>query len=133
MAIVVPNASEVLILQLLLQVSGNVLKLFSNNVTVGPATVAADLTVVTGGGYSSVTLTSGNWGFTAAATSIALYNQFVNFSFTGTTGGSGLVYGYFVVNAGGALLYGENLPSPVTPVSAYVLPIRPRVTLKNAS
>lgn len=133
MTSVIPQVGQVAALTELTALSLT-LKLFSNDITPGVTDVASDYTEVTGGGYASIVLSSGSWGITPATPSVALYNAFQDFNFTGAIGGSGNVYGYYIVN-GSILIQAERLPSgdiPFTPVNGTLLRIKPRITCATA-
>lgn len=83
------------------------LKLFSNNASLSDAIVAADLTEVTSGnGYSSISLTGSSWTTNATGTNISYPSQTWTF-----TGPKGNIYGYYVVDSAGAVLWAETFPS----------------------
>ena len=93
--------------------------LFSNSHTPTDTDTYSTYTAVTGGGYSgAVTLTQGSWTVSFPASNIyqAAYAQ-RSWVFTGTIGGSGIVYGYFIYdNATSAnLWWAELLGAPFTP------------------
>lgn len=103
MAAVVPNTSDLLFLQYVLNViaqDGNSppsggqrrLKLFTNNLTPSKSNVIGDLTESSASGYSSPTLTGISW----TLTSVAGVNSatYAAQTFTFTT--SATIYGYYV-------------------------------------
>jgi hypothetical protein len=91
------------------------LKLYSNDYTPVDTSVAGSFTEVSGGGYAAITLTNGSWTVTVGNDpSDAVYAQ-QTFTFTGTIGGSGTVYGYFVVDADGTLVWAERFATSFTP------------------
>lgn len=120
MSLVVQQASKRLcLLAYLNNTAGQnqTLKLFSNNITPADTDTAGTYTEVTGGGYSSVSLTGSSWSATTATPSVASYAQ-QTWTFTGTIGGSGIVYGYFLVQAtSGTIMWSERDPSPFTPTN----------------
>ena len=107
MALVVPNASEDLMLQNILNKTAPetlVLKLYTNIYTPVETSTAANFTEAVGNGYASVSLTPANWTITPGAPTSASYPQ-VTFTFTGNLGN---VYGYFCVTTTSLLLlFGE--------------------------
>jgi hypothetical protein len=131
MALVMPHVGELQFLKLLLNINGNKLKLFSNNVTVVGSTVLGDLTEMSGGGYAAITLVAGSWTFNSGTPSRAIYNAFQSFTFSGAPAVA-TCYGYYVVDAAGPnLLYAENITA-VTGINATtVIPILPQITLKS--
>ena len=93
------------------------LKLFTSNTTPGQTDVAGTYTEATGGGYAAVTLTAGSWTVTPANDpSDAVYAQ-QTFTFTGALTASATVYGYYVVDADGVLIYAERAGSTFTPAN----------------
>lgn len=95
------------------------LRLFSNDFTPGQGTVLGDYTQVTGGGYVVKDVTCGSsWVVTPANDpSDAIYSE-ITWTFTGTIGGSGIVYGYYLEDNNGSTgvaIYGERLATPFTP------------------
>jgi hypothetical protein len=126
MSLLVPDVGEVAALQKWLN-QNLTLKLYSNNKIPAEADTAASYTEVTGGGYSSKTLTFGTWiiGSDGIATYIAQ-----DFTFTGTTVAPGTVYGYFIVDGSNVLLWAERFPASVLPFSPNVgslIRITPRI------
>lgn len=128
--ITVPYALQIEMLQSLLNTAVT-LRLFANNVTPSVTTVAADLTEVSGGGYAGIALTYANWLFTNS--SYALYNASQIFNFTGATGGTHNIYGYYITrDSDGHLLWAENFDAiPFTPVNGSEIAITPKITLVN--
>jgi hypothetical protein len=108
MALVIPDISEVVLLNNMLNIAtptNTVLHLYSNNLTPSSTTVIGDVTEVASGGYASVTLTSSSW---TVATSVggittATYSEQ---TFNITT--SSTVYGYYITNVAGDLLWLER-------------------------
>lgn len=129
MAIVVPNSIEEVIAQYILTTADLKLRLYSNNYAPAENAVIASFTEVTGGGYAAKTLSSGSWTITIGNPTEGVYAA-QTFSFTGTIGGSGVVYGYYVTNTAGTTLYwAESLPSavnPFTPGNGSYVRITPR-------
>jgi hypothetical protein len=108
MTLVVPNTSEIIIMENFLNVAAPqdlVLKLYSSNTTPAETSTAADFTETTGGGYSDAALVAGNWTITGGGPTSAAYPEIV-FSFDGAAGN---VYGYYVVQSvSGNLLWAEQ-------------------------
>lgn len=129
MGLVVPHSAEQLFLSNVTGVAGNLIRLFSNNVTIVVGTLIGGLTEVTGGGYAAITLTAANWGYTQATPTVALYNAFTTFTFTGAPGVA-TVYGYYVTTAGGSLLWAENI-TVVNPINGTSISIKPRITMQS--
>jgi hypothetical protein len=106
MALEVTNLGEAIFLSNMLQkVAGSDydIRLFSNNVTPSPTTVAGDLVEVSGGGYAAQELTAGTWGITGTDPTTATYGATITFTFTGAPStNSGYVYGYYATVRAGA-------------------------------
>lgn len=122
MAIIVPDAAEILMLKAILNHTApqdQTLKLFSNNYTPISTTVVGDFTEVTGGGYAAKTLTGTSWTVATNASNEAEATYAAQtFTFTGAIGGSGIVYGYYVIQTtSGLLLWAERFASSFTPTT----------------
>ena len=93
------------------------MKLFSNNIVPTDSTVASDLKEPTGGGYALKTLSTSD-GVVSLESGIAqiAYPQ-QQFAFTGALDGSATIYGYFIVDADGVLVFVEKAPAGYTPMS----------------
>lgn len=95
------------------------LKLFVNNVTPNASggDTAATYTEATGGGYAAITLTAGSWTITVANDpSDAVYAQ-QTFTFTGALTTNTTIYGYYVVDADGILIWSEKAAASFTPAN----------------
>jgi hypothetical protein len=115
MAIIVPNVGEEKLARRMvgLDTNGNLtLKLYVNDVTPGDSDTAGTYTEMSTQGYAAKTLTAGSWTVLATSAALALYAE-QTWTFDGT-GGSTTVYGYFVVEAGGVLLWAERFGAPIT-------------------
>lgn len=116
MTILIPNASEVKLLEFALGFStpGNQqLKLFVNNVTVGDTDTAATYTEMSTLGYAAKTLTKGSWSISSSSNvGTATYAQQ---TWTFTAGTAVVVYGYYIIDTTtGTLLWAENFVTPKT-------------------
>jgi len=111
MAFVLPNVSKIQWLERVLADGSTwVVKLHTNVLTIGNATVIGDFTEATFAGYSSFSPTYGAIsidGSNRAAATAAAHTFHL-------TAGSQVIRGYYIVDAGGDLLGGENFGSPVT-------------------
>lgn len=103
MTLVVPNVGEVAMLEAIVGLAAT-LKLFTNDQTPAAGDTDTDYDEASGFGYSDEALTSGSWVITPGAPSNGAYPMVV-FSFTGALGN---VYGYYVVDAMGGLLWAER-------------------------
>lgn len=93
------------------------LKLFVTDVTPADTSVAGDFTEATGGGYSAKTLTNGSWTVSSANDpSDAVYAE-QTFTFTGALTTNGTIYGYYVVDADGVLIWAEKFSTTFTPAN----------------
>lgn len=134
MALVVPDAFEVEVLTNWVTAAFT-MKLYSNDVTPSGASSAATFTEVTGGGYASKPLTFANWTITSGNPSQAIYNATQQWTFTGATGGTGNIYGYFVTrNSDGKLMYAERFPAanvPFVPQAGSIIKVLPRLSAES--
>lgn len=129
--LVVPNIGSKKILDFVLDRTLT-LRLYSNDVSPGLTTVAADLEEVTGGGYSEVDLEFNRWDVTQGNPSIGLYDDYITFLFTGVTGDGGEVYGYYVIDEDGNLMWAQYFDvAPFTPIAGAIIKVRPRFTGRN--
>lgn len=109
--VIVNNGRTTLLSQLRTWFNSNTfLKLFINNHTPVRGDVAADYTEATFGGYAQYTLSS--WGAPALTADFhALITEIVRtFVCTGAPF-TNVVFGYYVVDGGGALLWAELAPA----------------------
>lgn len=109
MALIVPNASEVTLLQFALGVStpGNqILKLYTDNAALADTDTAATRTEMTGLGYAAKTLTKASWAVSNSA-SVGT-GTYAAQTWTFTAGAGVTVYGYYVVDATTGLLLWEE-------------------------
>ena len=115
MAGYVPDAGELNLLKRSLGVSTNgdqTIKLFTNDYTPVAGSVAASFTEMSGLGYASKTLTAGSW--TVTTISNVASGTYAQQTWTFTAGSSQVVYGYFVIDASGVILFAERFASPPT-------------------
>ena len=108
MALVIPNVSEVTLLNNMLNVAtptNTILHLYSNNLTPSSTTVVGDVTEVTSGGYAAITLTSSSWSVATSGGGVTTAS-YAEQTFNITT--SATVYGYYITNVAGDLLWLER-------------------------
>jgi hypothetical protein len=93
------------------------LKLFTNNINPADTDVVGGYTEAVGGGYAAKTLTAASFTIsTVGDIAQAAYAQ-QTFTFTGPLTGPGTIYGYFVVDADGVLIYAEKAAVAFTPLN----------------
>lgn len=110
------------------------LKLFATNVTPADTSTAGSFTEADGGGYAAKELTAASWTITPANDpSDAVYAE-QTFTFTGALTTNGTVYGYFVVDADGVLIFAELLAATFTPANnGDTLKITPKFQLSKGT
>jgi hypothetical protein len=87
------------------------MKLFQNNVVVTPATLIGDLTEATFAGYVAKTLTWAVGPYLNPAGQAEIQNGSVNWTPTDSVTPNA-IYGYWVEDAAGNLLWAENFTTP---------------------
>ena len=93
------------------------MKLYCTNVTPADTNTAGSYTECAGGGYAAKTLTNGSWVVTTGNDpSDAVYAE-QTYTFTGALTTNTTIYGYFVVDADGTLVWAELLGSTFTPAN----------------
>jgi hypothetical protein len=131
MPLVIPDAGEIRLLQIMLGAGDLTLKLYTNDFSPTITSVIGDFTEMTGMGYTSKTLGSGGWTVTTVSNvgSASAASQVWTF----TAGGPTTIYGYFVVDASNNLLWGERFGVSVTvQLGGDSLTIVPKLTLATA-
>ena len=138
MTIIVPSVSEKDLLEFMTgkaTPTSWVLRLFVNNITPDDNTVLANLTEMTTNGYVTKALANANFIAVAGAVSFpatSTYNAALTWTFT-ASGGSNVVYGYYVTEVGnGRLQWIELFPTPKTVANAGdQIIITPTITLSR--
>ena len=110
------------------------LKLFCNDITPVDTHIASSFTEATGGGYAAKTLTNGSWVIASANDpSDATYAE-QTFTFTGVLTTNTNVYGYYIINGDGTLVWAEKLSATFTPnASGGTLSITPQFQLSKGT
>jgi hypothetical protein len=133
MALVVPNEGERRLLEYIVNktpTTNLVLHLYVNSVNLSLENfTASSFTEATAGGYASATLAGSNWTASTAGSGVssAVYNSSITFTFS--TGQS--VYGYYVTDTSGQILWAEEFSgAPFNlPVGGGEISVRPQVQL----
>ena len=139
MASVYPQVGQVAVLNLILGKAGAldeplILRLYSNDRTPALTDVAADYTEVVGGGYTEEALAGALFTVSAADPSVAVYDDFHTWTFSGVTDSPGTVYGMYIVDQNDVLIAALRFASPpYTPVAASLIKVKPRITCASAS
>lgn len=97
--------------------AGLTLKLFCNDYTPLDSSIASNFTEASGGGYAAKALAYGSWTESNVGGIEQVAYAAQAFVFTGALTTNPTVYGYFVVDADGTLLFAERLPAAFTPAS----------------
>jgi len=134
MSIKVPNVSELTLLDALIsgKLNGAKLRAYQNNYTPVDTSVIGDFTQATFSGYAEITLNT--WTAAALNASNKAETSMAAQTWTVAAGGvSNTVYGIYVVDAAGNLLYAEANPAgPVTlNTIGQFYSYLPRFTLKS--
>jgi hypothetical protein len=105
MALLVPNAGEVAMLEYILNQESPqnlTVRLYSNDITPDDDTLTADFVEVVNGGYANQTITPANWTITPGNPTAAVYDPELVFAFSGPPDVT-TVYGYYVTRVGDSL------------------------------
>ena len=126
MAIVLADvgAAKILTQYFITSAANLTLKLFATNVTPADTDTAGTYTEASGGGYVAKTLSAASWteSNVAGIEQVAYASQV--FTFTGALTTNPTIYGYYVVDAGGVLIYAEAATAftPANNGDAYTVP-----------
>ena len=83
------------------------LKLFATNVTPSDTSTASSFTEAAGGGYAAKALTNGSWTESNVAGIEQVAYAVQTWTFTGPLTTNPTIYGYYIVDADGVLVYAE--------------------------
>lgn len=132
MALVVPDDGERRLLTYIVNKASPtnlVLHLYTNSVSLsGETFTSASFTEASASGYVAVTLTGANWTVsTTTGVSTAVYNTSIVFTFS--VGQS--VYGYYVTDTSGNIMWAEEFPGApfVLPAGGGEISVRPQLQL----
>lgn len=89
------------------------LRLFVNNVN--PAQSGISYTEASGGGYAAKTLSNGSWTVTVGNDPSDAVYALQTFTFTGPLTTNTTVYGYYVTDGDGVVLWAEKFTTSFTP------------------
>lgn len=92
-------------------------KLYTNNLTPADTDVAGSYQEAAGGGYAVITLTTGAWSIATGNDPSDATAAQQTWTFTGSLTGSATIYGYFVTDGDGTLIFGERLGTSFTPAN----------------
>lgn len=135
MSSVIPQVAQVAALNAWLAARVLTLRLFSNNITPGVTNTMGSYIEVAGGGYAAIPLVFAEFTVTAGTPSVALYDDFQDFEFTGVTTAPGTIYGYYITDSANNLIQAERFPDadvPFTPGNGSIVRVKPRITAANA-
>lgn len=110
------------------------LKLFVNNVIPSDSDTAATYTEAIGGGYAAKTLVAGSFIVSTVAGIVqAAYAQ-QQFMFTGALTTNAAIYGAYIVDADGVLIFAEAAPIAYTPaVNGDMYAVTPTIKLSKGT
>ena len=130
MALVVPNASEAIILRYIVNTDAPenlIIRLYANNVTPDENSTEATFIEATGGGYASIGLST--WSVIQGTPSQAEHTE-VTWTFSAAVGN---IYGYYVTRqTGGELMWAERFTNGPFDIQTTgdEIKITPRLTLE---
>lgn len=108
------------------------IKLFCNGITPATDDTAADFTEASGGGYAAKTLTEGSFTVALDAGDGVYYASYAAqvFTFTGALTTNPNIYGYYILDGDGDIVYSEVAPAVFTPaLNGDTLIIIPKIKL----
>ncbi len=110
------------------------LHLYINDHTPQDTDTAATYSEASGGGYAAKPLTTGDWSiYNDAGIMAAAFAQQI-FEFTGPLDLDATIYGYFVTDSAGTLLWAERAPAVFTPaVLGDIMRVTPEIQLSKGT
>jgi len=92
-------------------------RLYTNSATPADTDTAGTYNEAAGGGYAVITLTTGAWSIASANDPSDATAAQQTWTFTGSLTGSATIYGYFVTDGDGTLIFAERLGTSFTPAN----------------
>lgn len=136
MSLILADSGAVAMLTRFFSVADNdlTLKLFVNDITPSDTDTAGTYTEASGGGYSAKALTEASWAVSVVGGIPQAAAPEQTFTFTGALDTNPNIYGYYVVDGVGTLIYAERSATPNTPnVNGYALLITPVFQLSKGT
>jgi hypothetical protein len=129
--LLIPTIAKAGLLTLLTDIEMK-LRIYANNKVPSLDDILADYTEVSGGGYNEITLEAENWSISGTPIVAAIYNEYMDFVFTGATSGTHIAYGYYLVQ--GTILMGAerfSVDPPIEPSNGTLIRVRPVFALSS--
>ena len=135
--LVVPNGGEVILIDAATgktAATAWTLRLYTViSPALGNASVVANFTEATGGGYAAKSLTAASWVTTPGSPTSSAY-PLQTYTFTGALTTNPNILGYYVTRANGDLVYAEPLAAQFTPANnGDTLDVTPIITLASVT
>lgn len=131
MSLVVPDASELRLLEAMLKTDAKTLHLFTNDLTPSAANTVTSYVEMSGLGYAAKPLSGEGW--TANTLSGEAVGSHAQQTWTFGNGTPIAVYGYYVTDSSGELLWAErfNAAPKTVQYAGDQISITPRLTLRG--
>lgn len=107
------------------------LKLFVNAITPDITSVAGNFTEALDGGYADVDLSQANWTVTESNGIATATYPAIQWNFTAGLTTNKTIYGYYIVNSAGALIYAERAAATFTPLNGAFYKVTPTISLTS--
>jgi hypothetical protein len=135
MSLIVPITIQTAVIQEVLSADLK-LRLYSNNYSPSVNSVIGSFTEVSGGGYAAEDLLSADWVY-GTVSPVAATQTVKTFGFSGATASPSTVYGYYVTNVAGSVLYWAEAFSttyfPFEPSNGAYIRIFPRFAVSGGA